>query len=127
MTTVAHPETVTIPETTNEETIALALAAGAAVFLRPNNWAADRPEVDAYLALVELITGAYPNIDARMMEVGAASDQRRAYLAQQLAKTDAVENRAVLRQSRRLLELVATRVPGALAAVLAPEEYSSNH
>ncbi len=106
---------------TNEEMIALALAAGAAARFRPNNWAQKRPDVEAYMALVERLTNV-GGVDARMMEVAPASEQRRALLAEQLRSSGAAENRSVLHMSRRLLEKVREHAPQSFTAVFVDED-----
>ena len=50
------------------------VAAGAAAHFRPNNLAQERPEVDAYLVLAEMIVASYRGVDARMMEEGETMD-----------------------------------------------------
>lgn len=105
----------------NEEFIALALAAGAAAHFRPNNLAQERPEVDAYLVLAEMIVGSYRGVDARMMEEGPGSEERRTMLTEQLESSGAAADRAVMRQSRRVLEKIMERAPQSITAVLVDE------
>lgn len=97
--------------------VATALAAGAAARFRPNNWAKERPDVDAYLALVDMIMTGRQGVDARMMEVAPGSDERRKVLAQQLAASGAAESRAVVRQSKKLLEMLLERSPETISAI----------
>lgn len=106
----------------NEKVIALALAVGAAAYYRPNNWAQDWPEVDAYLALIELLTNSYRGVEARMMQVAPGSEERRALLAEQIAGSGAAESAAALRLSRRILREALARAPEAYAAVLVDED-----
>lgn len=102
-----------------EEIIALALATGAAAHMHPNSLSLERPEIAAYQELLKLLSRNYPGVDARMMEVGPGSKERREYLANQLRQSGAAEDAAVLRQSRRLLREIMARTPHAATAIFA--------
>ncbi len=100
---------------TNEAFIAAVLSAGGAAYFRPNNWSLERPEVDAYLELLDLLA-TFSGVDARIMEVAPGSDERRTVLAGQLAKSGAADNPAVLRKSRQVLRLILEHAPQAIIA-----------
>ncbi|MDT8304683.1 MAG: hypothetical protein RRC07_02005 [Anaerolineae bacterium] len=100
-----------------EEAIMLALATGAAARMEPNVFARKRREVAAYQGLVALLERAYPGIDARMMEIAPGSPERQQILAEQLRESNAVEDAAVLRQSRRVLQEIVANTPQAIVAI----------
>ena len=100
-----------------DEAIMLALTAGASARLRPNNWSLERPDALAYLDLVDLFSQSYGSVDARMMEAAPGSKERQRLLAEQIAKSGAASNPAVLRRSRRLLEEILRRTPQTTIAI----------
>jgi len=99
-----------------DEAIMLALTTGAAARMRPNNLTLERPEIIAYQDLLDLLSQSYGGVDARMMEVAPGSKARQQLLMEQISKSGAAGNRAVLRRSRRLLEAVLTQAPQAAIA-----------
>lgn len=99
-----------------EQAVMLALTTGAAARMRPNNWALVRPEVEAYMELVDLLKRRYAGVDGRMMEVAPGSKERQELLADQVRQSGAANSRAVLRRSRRVLEEVLSRTPQAIIA-----------
>lgn len=99
-----------------EQAVMLALTTGAAARMRPNNWALKRPEVEAYLELVDLFQRRHAGLDARMMEVAPGSKERQELLTNQIQQAGAANSRAVLRRSRRVLEEVLARTPEAIIA-----------
>lgn len=100
-----------------EKIIALALATGAAAHMHPNGLFLKRPEIKAYHQLLQLLSRSYPGVDARMMEVGPGSKERRDYLAKQLRQTGAAQDAAVLKQSRRVLREILARSPYIATAI----------
>lgn len=104
-----------------EETIVLALAAGAAARMEPNNRAEKRTEVLAYLDLVERLERAHPGVDARMMEIAPGSKERQQLLADQIGQSGAADDRLALKLSRRVLQEVMARTPQAIVAIFADE------
>ena len=102
---------------TLDEAIMLALAAGAAARMRPNNLAQERPEIEAYHDLLELLSRSNSGVDWRMMESGPGSKERRKLLMEQISKSDAAGNPAVLRRSRLLLEEILRRTPQTTIAI----------
>lgn len=99
-----------------EQTVMLALTTGAAARMRPNNWALKRPEVEAYMELVDLLKRRYAGVDARMMEVAPGSKERQELLTSQVQQSGAANSRAVLQRSRRVLDEVLARTPEAIIA-----------
>lgn len=102
-----------------DEAIMLALATGAAARMDPNTFAADQPEIVAYLELVELLSRSYGGVEARMMEIAPGSQERQEQLADQIRNSGAAEDEAVLRQSQQVLREVLERSPSAVTAVFA--------
>ncbi|GJM41976.1 MAG: hypothetical protein DHS20C20_22580 [Ardenticatenaceae bacterium] len=86
------------------EAIALALSAAAVAQLRPNVLAQKRPEVQAYLALKELLAEKYPAVNNDILDVGPASVERQNLLKTQLKQAGVDADTAVLHQTRQLLQ-----------------------
>lgn len=99
-----------------EQAVMLALTTGAAARMGPNNWALIRPEVEAYMELVDLLKRRYAGVNARMMEVAPGSKERQELLSNQIQQAGAANSRAVLRRSRRVLDDVLARTPEAIIA-----------
>ena len=57
-----------------------------------------------------------------MMEEGPGSEPRRVLLAEQLQSSGAAGDRAVMRQSRRVLEKIMKRAPQSITAVLVDDD-----
>lgn len=101
------------------ETITLAMSAAAASQFRPNGFAQKRPEVQAYLALRQLLADKYPAISNDILNVGPASVERQNILKTQLQQADIDKDTAVLRQTRELLQHLLERDPKSATAVFA--------
>jgi hypothetical protein len=105
--------------TKETEAITLAMAAAAAAYFRPNPFAQKRPEVEAYLALRQLLGERYPAVANDILDIGPASVERQNMLKTQLQQAGAGHDPAVLRQTGQLLQLLIERVPAAATAVFA--------
>lgn len=104
-----------------EEIIVLAVAAGAAARMEPNNRAQNRTEVLAYLDLVERLERAHRGVNGRMMEIAPGSKERQQLLADQIGQSGAADDRLALKLSRRVLQEVMARTPQAFVAIFADE------
>ncbi|NLF63315.1 MAG: hypothetical protein GX579_01805 [Chloroflexi bacterium] len=104
-----------------DSALMLAIATGAAARMYPNYFASQRPAVDAYLELVRAIEQAYPQVDARMLEIASGSLERQELLARQLRESGAAGDARIRDLGRRVLQTVLQQHPRAIVAVFADE------
>jgi len=96
-----------------------ALAAGAVVMMRPNQWYS--PETleemeTAYLKLKEMIRAQYTQVDVDLLDIGPGSAERQQQMARQLQEAGVTEDEDILRQARLVLENITEDDPAALWA-----------
>ena len=101
------------------EAITLAMSAAAAAQFRPNGFAQTRPDVQAYLALKQLLLDKYPAVSHDILDVGPGSMERQNVLKTQLQQVGVGEDTAILRQARQLLQHLLEHDPKSATAVFA--------
>lgn len=101
------------------DAMTLALAAAAAAQFRPNGFAQERPEVNAYLKLRQLLADKYPAVSNDILNIGPASIERQNLLKRQLQEAGADTDQSVRQQTIQLLRLLLERTPNAATAVFA--------
>jgi hypothetical protein len=103
------------------EAITLAMSAAAAAQFRPNGFAQARPDVQAYLALKQLLADKYPDpaVSQDILDVGPASAERQNVLKVQLQQAKVEKDTAILRQARQLLEFLLQHDSKSATAVFA--------
>lgn len=101
------------------EAITLAMSAAAAAQFRPNGFAQTRPDVQAYLALKQLLAAKYPAVSHDILDVGPASAERQKVLKAQLQQVEVEKETAILRQARQLLEFLLQHDSKSATAVFA--------
>ncbi|MEZ4641725.1 MAG: hypothetical protein R3E31_03110 [Chloroflexota bacterium] len=101
------------------EAITLAMSAAAAAQLRPNGFAQIRPDVQAYLALKQLLADKYPAVSQDILDVGPASAERQTVLKAQLQQAEVEKDTAILRQARQLLAFLLQHDSKSATAVFA--------
>ena len=101
------------------DAMTLVLAAAAAAQFRPNGFAQERPEVNAYLKLRRLLADKYPAVSNDILNIGPASIKRQNVLKRQLQEAGADKDTSILQQTIQLLRLLLERTPNAATAVFA--------
>jgi hypothetical protein len=94
--------------------LVIALAAGAAAALKPT---VEQAVKDSYAALKGLITRKYTRVNVDGLEQDPASENQRAVVKEELAKTDAAVDAELLTQAKALLDTLQRQVPEAISAV----------
>lgn len=101
------------------EAIILAMSAGAAAQFRPNGFAQTRPDVQAYLALKQMLADKYPAVSRDILDVRPASAERQNVLKAQLQQAEVEKDTTVLRQARQLLAYLLQHDSKSATAVFA--------
>ncbi len=101
------------------EAITLAMSAAAAAQFRPHGFAQARSDVQAYLALKQLLADKYPTVSRDLLDVGPASVERQNILKAQLQQAEVEKDTAILRQARQLLEFLLQHDSKSATAVFA--------
>lgn len=94
--------------------IVMALVAGAAAALKPTTEQAIK---DTYAGIKGLIQSKYGRVNVTMLESDPASKARQAVIKEDLEKTDAGQNKDLLREAKALLDAIqahASDVPKAV-------------
>ncbi|MCZ2114940.1 MAG: hypothetical protein LC131_14080 [Anaerolineae bacterium] len=104
----------------NDKAIVLAMASAVASNYQPNAFYTRRPVEETYLTLRRYLADKYPSVGGDILDVGPASPERQAILAQQLRDSGAADDPHLLALAATLANLVIRRDP------IAPESVFSN-
>jgi hypothetical protein len=96
------------------ESIVTALAAGAAVVLRPT---VEQAVKDAYTALKALIQRKFNKVDVEQLETNPGSESRRGVVKEDIAAAEADQDSEVLQHALALLEAIQHQAPGTTSAI----------
>ncbi|MBK9055260.1 MAG: hypothetical protein IPL78_31495 [Chloroflexi bacterium] len=103
----------------NETILLQALSAGAAASFQPNLVhipITKEPLYETYEALKDDLRGRYPNVQADILDIGPASAERWAILAQELQSSGAAADEQLNALALKLLEEIDEHLPDAAAA-----------
>ena len=101
------------------EAITLTMSAAAAAQFRPNGFAQIRPDVQAYLALKQLLADKYPSVSQDILDVGPASAERQNALKVQLQQAVVEKDTAILHHAKQLLAYLLQHDSKSATAVFA--------